>query len=900
MTEMSLVEICYRVTNIQKVLLTTKQFSLKFNSHMKLITELVNSIEEIEEENLLLYEEKLEHRADHYHQRIILSQTKEGRDLIKLDSSRPAGARSNLGAVVRTTGIFQTSGGDLRENTKSGILGKQRQSEAKPRQSRWVPGFKRGILSRSTRGRFKLQQSGVKPMNVARSVDEHQVHIKRGRSLSVDERKGVAGMNNSEFVNHLQTRKVPDEEESLHGSMTERFDVFAKENEFLRKIIRSGEENAKHLKDCVFKLIEVFKEKGKKTPAGQTETRKVEHIERVERVNVAAPRKQDEEKTVDIKINHSFLQKEAREASGAKAAALMRENERLKERVQKLVRERKEEAQHKHLAELKEDELEMDLQKAHSQVKLLRREKKEIEDEAEELRAKAKQWKKKYRDEAEKHWGGEERRDSGRGWRSDRAIQDLEEEVRGKARELGLLRGEKERLEKEQRRLAKENEELLSRERRAEGDARKGEERGKEQSSKLEQKDKVIIRLLEYVKELKTTILTLEEEVRRMEREVETLGKNLRGVDFGARDAETAHESEKQLKVRVLQTSKLERRLKHLTQTHNLEKKKAKGKQASLEMQIKHLLQGKAKLQEKVAQLKKENQRKSEIMRTASMPNHKGVLVYESRKSNLNSGKKQARAKYSSQVSKRRLAKHEELNEQNVFREKEERVKSYYKSSRKRQNRGYTQYSSHVPTRSQSYLVEDSVIKRRYPQAPKNASASAKVELFSHQKPRAKGRVLSKSGFVYRVENEEAVERGTAQGQAMARGQEEDEAMEKYVPVYMIGDQYIPVEEYNRLKMLGQIEDDSEEEGEEEVFEDAEGEEEEEEELDEENYRHAIEDYRQQVEEYQVNGYSGEDEGEELLDEREIEPEELEEEGEGGEVVVSKRVYRSVVKQARG
>lgn len=884
MTEMSLVEICYRVTNIQKVLTTTKQFSLKFNSHMKLITELINNLEDEEDENLLLYEEKIEKQADHYHQRIILTQAKDGRDVVKLDANKTVnGIKPNSGMVLHTQGHYQTSEGDLREMTKSGILGGYRRSETKSRPNRWDPHMKRGALSKSTRGRFKLRESGLKPVNVARSVDEHQVRMKRGRSLSVGEKKGVAGVNNSEFVNHFQRKKMHDEVESLRGSMTERFDVFAKENEFLRKIIKSGEENAKHLKDCVFKLIEVFKNKESEKQTNQTNHQRVEHIERIERVQVEPPRKDEEEKTVDIKINHSFLKKQASiETTNQQIASLKRENQRLKERIEKLIQERQEESKKKQRAELKADDMEMDLQKAQSQLKLLKREKQELEEEAEELRVKAKQWKKKYRDEADKGWSQEDLRQSSHTWRNERLIKDLEDEMRLKSRDLTNLRMDLDRLTQENASLKKSNEELKTQGRKAEGNLLKGKERDKDQSGQLERKDQMIFRLVEYVKELKTTIETLEEEVERMERELEKLSITVREYEFGKESPEKVKAIEKELKLKIMTVSKLERRIKHMTQMQNLEKKKMRSKQTSLNLQVKHLKERKSKLERKMVSLKQENRRHSQVMRTSSLRNHKpiSVAVFESRKSNLESGGKHKRVKYSSEVRRRVFSTKKEADSQNVFRNDREAVKSYYRSNVATSRKGPEEYGSYTGAQSHPYLTEK--LQQRYPQAPKHASVSPKIQLFKKSQSKTGG--MSKSGYVYRVRNEEEQEEEEDQEQMVDSDKADDETLEKYVPVYMIGDQYIPVEEYNRLKMMGEIEDDSEDE-EEEAEEDEHPNGEAEEESDyEEEYQNEAENYRKQIEEYEVNGYSGEDEEGEAEDE--------------GNIALKKQIYHKVVKKA--
>jgi hypothetical protein len=853
---------------------------------MKLITELINSLEDEDEENLLLYEEKIEHKADHYHQRILLSQTKDGQDLIKLDQNKTLnGEKRNGKSVIFTKGVFQNSDGELREMTKSGILGMARKSESKPRPNRWGPSYQKGLLSKSTRGGMRFGQSGNKPINVARSVDEHEVILKRGRSLSVGERRGAAGINNSEFVNEINRKRI-NEDESLKGSMTERFDIFAKENDFLRKIIRSGEENAKHLKDCVFKLIEVFKEKEKKDKNDTTNHERVEHIERIERVHMETPKKEDEEKTVDIKINHSFLQKQSQtELPNVKITVLKRENERLKERVRQLMNEKNEEIQKKRKAVLKEDEMEMDLEKVKGQLKLFKREKQELDEEVEELRNKVRQWKKKYRDEAEKGWNNEDMTPTRRTWRDERKLLDLEEEMKIKSRDVIHLRAENDRLLDENRLLKKDIDKFKEKEMEVEGTLLKGKQKGKNQENQLEQKDKMILKLIEYVKELKLTIQTLEEEIDLLQKEIDRLSVNIKEFDTDKPDLSSIKRLEKDLKMKNMDIRKLERKIRLMTNKQNLEKIKSQGKNQSLNLKIKYLNETKTKLSKKIASLKDVNKRQTEILKgsTVKTENPISISAFESKKSNKHSSKKRGHMKYTSEVGRRIITSKKSRTNKNVFNRTHNKKQSHRQSNIQIQKKVKRQYNSHSPISADPYHFENEYIQRRYPQAPKHAAIANNAEFFDHQQHELVSQIPRHNEFTYRKHQEEIIENENLG----------DETLEKYVPVYMIGDQYIPVEEYNRLKMLGEI-DDSEEEEEEEDQEREEGEEreededeemdeddeEEEEEINPDEYHNAIEDYRQQIEEYQVNGYSRDELPNHMEIEHEDEEEDIEEEDE--------------------
>ena len=85
LSEIELVTMCHKICSIEKVLSTTKEFSLKFNNHIKLITHLINCLDENIEDNLILFEEKISEQVDHMHKRLIYTTTKEGQENIFFD-----------------------------------------------------------------------------------------------------------------------------------------------------------------------------------------------------------------------------------------------------------------------------------------------------------------------------------------------------------------------------------------------------------------------------------------------------------------------------------------------------------------------------------------------------------------------------------------------------------------------------------------------------------------------------------------------------------------------------------------------------------------------------------------------------------------------------------------------
>lgn len=84
--EMDLVTMCHKIKSIENVLSVTKEFSLKFNGHMKMFVHLVNSLDDITEDNLILYDEKISQKTDHMHKKLKYIISKEGKEEIYFDN----------------------------------------------------------------------------------------------------------------------------------------------------------------------------------------------------------------------------------------------------------------------------------------------------------------------------------------------------------------------------------------------------------------------------------------------------------------------------------------------------------------------------------------------------------------------------------------------------------------------------------------------------------------------------------------------------------------------------------------------------------------------------------------------------------------------------------------------
>lgn len=85
LTEMNVIEICHQIKNIEDVLSTTKQFSLKFNGHIKLIAHLINQLDD-SDDNLQIYEEKINEKTFHTHNKMIYQTNHNGKEKLHFEN----------------------------------------------------------------------------------------------------------------------------------------------------------------------------------------------------------------------------------------------------------------------------------------------------------------------------------------------------------------------------------------------------------------------------------------------------------------------------------------------------------------------------------------------------------------------------------------------------------------------------------------------------------------------------------------------------------------------------------------------------------------------------------------------------------------------------------------------
>ena len=274
MTEMTLVDMCYRMTQIEKTLSCTKEFSIKFNGHVKLITSLVNSLCE-EEESLMLYEQKIEKTVDHYHERFVFKKTRYGEERLFTETcpDKQDHVRDEYEGFSNKITPFNRGLNNIENKLKGkGIMGTWNGHRGRrEEESRSIKGE---IGSRSVEGYNNLQ----------RNMNKLEMQSEQG----VDYRKDMESLGKGKMgalVEDLRFGTVDSIEQNFGRrnsediAISKKLDVFMKESDFLKEMIKSGEENAKHLKDCLFKLIDAFKKNQIKSDTNNKDV-KIERFEK--------------------------------------------------------------------------------------------------------------------------------------------------------------------------------------------------------------------------------------------------------------------------------------------------------------------------------------------------------------------------------------------------------------------------------------------------------------------------------------------------------------------------------------------------------------------------------------------------------------------------------------------
>ena len=604
LTELTLIEMCNRISVIERVMETTKGFSLKFNGHLKLITALVNTLDE-EEENLMLYEEELEKKADHGHQRLIFSHTKEGQDFVKLEERPSGNTKSHPGHSGKTIGKSHTHnsasksfnpkttikqlGGGVFNNTfkarKLRTINEQiiEQSNPQPKLQEMYKSNNEALKMESKSSVGKVGLLGHLTIGMdAKSEDGVERRRRDGNNLNKHTKRGAVGMNQIDLVHGFEEQKEQDES-SLKGSMTQKFDVFMKENEFLKEMVKNGEQSTKHLKECLFKLIDAFQEKGHKKDQFQK-------IEKIERINIHKEKTRGEENTLDIKVNHNYLGQELNQNFSKDLENLKRENNDYKQKVRELQRQVETTSNQKinfkmeleDLRRAKEDGnqwdsqerrqrliAEEDSEKLKIQLRKERRKKNELDEEIEELRSKLRDCKRKYRDEFGRRDNARGAYESGSNPYNNHKEVELKKRLTNKEEDLFKLKLENEQLRAERQKLQQSFNEL-KRESIAFQEVITEDSKIKLDNDRQE---KLITELAKELATAKHSLTDLEKEIEEMNHEREKFEKKLRRF-VKDKANNKGYDTQMESKLNKLEVSKLKNQQKRKMKSWEFEKKK--------------------------------------------------------------------------------------------------------------------------------------------------------------------------------------------------------------------------------------------------------------------------------------------------------------------------------------
>lgn len=279
MTEMNLIEICHRITQVERALTCTKEFSIKFNGHMKLITSLVNSLYE-EEESLILFEQKIEQRVDHYHKRVFFRRERNGEERVVLEDENDNNHNHNHYKYQNEYGLFDDPRNGGREG--NGLVGTWNGEND--------IGRGRGYSGRNNRQ--GIAKSVEHMLDGERNNENNEIRSEyqgnKGYRKDMDNLGNVQGKRGV-LVNDFKTGTVDSIDDGNHRTSEEiavskKLDLFMKESDLLKEVIKNGESNAKHLKECLFKLIDAFKDQNKNKNNNNNQKISEKRVEKTEKI----------------------------------------------------------------------------------------------------------------------------------------------------------------------------------------------------------------------------------------------------------------------------------------------------------------------------------------------------------------------------------------------------------------------------------------------------------------------------------------------------------------------------------------------------------------------------------------------------------------------------------------
>lgn len=233
---------------------------------MKLITSLVNSLYE-EEESLILFEQKIEKRVDHYHKRVFFRRERNGEERVVLEDendgkSNPYGFQNEyegFGNGREANGLVGTWNGEAR---RRGYSGRKPQGMTKSMENMMEE------EKVTKRGEIQSEYQG----NKAYRKDMENLGNKKGKRGALVNDFRFATVDSVEEGNNKTSEEI---------AMSRKLDLFMKESDLLKEVIKNGESNAKHLKECLFKLIDAFKDQNKTGNNNKTTEKRTEKIEKI-------------------------------------------------------------------------------------------------------------------------------------------------------------------------------------------------------------------------------------------------------------------------------------------------------------------------------------------------------------------------------------------------------------------------------------------------------------------------------------------------------------------------------------------------------------------------------------------------------------------------------------------
>jgi hypothetical protein len=239
----------------------------------------VNSLYE-EEESLILFEQKIEKRVDHYHKRVFFRRERNGEERVILeDDAEDKRSALNLQGEY---GGFENGNYTGRDDRGKGLVGVW-QGEGVNNRDRGFTNRTGGMVRSMENAGDQLEFDNLKRKEQMEIRSEYQGNNGYRQNMNqlgqgLDKGKRGALVNDFPFATVDSIDEGHNQRTDEEMAMSRKLDMFMKESDLLREVIKNGESNAKHLKECLFKLIDAFKDQSKNKSSSNTKVEKVEKI----------------------------------------------------------------------------------------------------------------------------------------------------------------------------------------------------------------------------------------------------------------------------------------------------------------------------------------------------------------------------------------------------------------------------------------------------------------------------------------------------------------------------------------------------------------------------------------------------------------------------------------------